>query len=165
VRLDFIETTLPGAVWLTPREKAWPLHLPDDLPETTENYAINQPGADLTPSQVADHMNAIEAFFPRRPAPVQWEYGSHDSYACYSIWIGATDLSKCHLCGCTLDSLYGGHVTRTGRLMWSAHVCKTCKAQHTGHIFTVLSQRMPEEFLTPEIRLWAERHPVSHPQK
>lgn len=166
VHLQFVETTVPGAVWLTPKDKVWDFMGQtqiDQLPETAENWQINQPGQDLTPSQVAEHMCEIEAFFPLRPKPfyVQWDWGGNecDPYAAYSLWAGRADSPGCFLCGAEMDHLYGGHVTRTGRLYWSARICKACSDRKGA--FDAMSRRIPDSLLTPEIRRWVERHPVA----
>lgn len=164
VRLEFVETTLPGALWLSPREKMWALSDVqfDDLPETANYWEINQPGTDLTPSQVADHMCEIEAFFPSRP-PKHWsDYGEHDPFESYTIWVGETQRTTCHLCGDPMEEASGMHCVRTGRIWWSAAACNVCRALHgADETFKALSRRLTQEFITPEIRRWIERHPCS----
>jgi hypothetical protein len=118
----------------------------------------------LTPSQVAEHLNAIEAFFPKRPEPYWHEYGQSDPYAIYTIWIGATPSERCHLCATSIeDRIYGGHVVRTGRVMWNARICKACDTKD-ARIFLELSVRMPPDLVTPQIAEWIARHPVQPEQ-
>lgn len=160
--LVFVETTLPGVVWLSPYQRCFDfVTRVAELPPTDQNWQVNQPGVDLTPSQVADHMNEIEAFFPKRP-PVQYgEWNDFDVYASYSIWVGETRPGACALCCHHLEPHYGGHGVSTGRLIWNARVCERCRTKCSpGEIFNVLSRHMPAEFITPEIRRWVERHPV-----
>lgn len=164
VRLQFVETTLPdGIVWLTPREKAWKFMstaAQDELDETTQNWQINQPGIDLEPSQVAEHLNAIEAFFPKRPEKRYSEYGEHDAFATYTLWIGTTERGKCYLCGAAIDRIYGGHYVRSGRVTWNGIVCKPCEGRCGGKVFETLTPMMPRHFLTPPIAEWIARHPT-----
>lgn len=162
--LRFVETALPGALWLTPEREAWSFmgwREIEELPQTTENWQVNQVGKDLTPPEVADHLNEIEAFFPKRPPAQQGEYGSFDIYGTYRLWVGETSPASCFLCRQHMEEPYGGHAIVTGRLHWNARICRACDAQYKGaDVFSALSVRMPSEFITPEISRWIERHPV-----
>lgn len=159
--LEFVETDLPGVTWLTPRQKAYEfIGRFEELEPTANNIQINQLGRDLTPSEVADHLNAIEAFFTKRP-PEQWSDDTRFDVACtYSIWIGETASDRCHLCRIELNRDYGGHIVRTGRVMWNARVCKSCGDR--SDVFTTLSPTLPQELITPEIAAWMAQHPAQN---
>lgn len=160
--LEFVETTLPGFCWLTPRRQSYELRLGAfaDLPETDQAWQVRQPGADLTPSQVADHLCEIEAHFPKRPPVQRSDWNDFDIANTYRIWIGETARGRCAMCGAAMEQPHGMHGITTGRLSWSASVCKGCSDQNSGSVFERMASRLPDELLTPEIRLWAVRHPA-----
>lgn len=161
-RLEFAETTLPGFCWLSPRRTTYEFRFIrfDELPESDQKWQVNQPGVDLTPSQVADHLCEIEAHFPKRPPVQRSDDSDYDIANTYRIWIGETERGRCAMCGGPREQPHGMHGIFTGRLYWSASVCEVCSAQHSGAAFELMAARLPAELLTPEIRQWAVRHPA-----
>lgn len=166
VTLRFVESTLYGGiVWHTPERDAWHFHgsTCGTDPTPVENWTVHQVGKDLTPSQVATHMNAIEAAFTTRPRAAYQCYGGPDCspHETYRLWIGEPSRDVCLICGNRDGAPHCGHGVSTGRLCWTAPACKKCRDEAEGaEIFDILSLLLPAEFKTPEILEWAARHPA-----
>lgn len=162
-KLDFVETELGDFRWLTPRDKAGGFHRVgrfDELPETEQVWQVNQPGTDLTPSQVAEHLCEIEGFFQKRPPVQRGDWHDFDIANSYRIWVGETPRGRCYMCGALMTQPHGMHGITTGRLSWSASVCRNCSDTHKGSVFDRVASCLPDELLTPQIRRWVASHPV-----
>lgn len=169
VKLRFIESTLPGPItWHSPERDSWSftrLSTAEMTEHAVADWTVHQKGNDLTPAQVAANMNAIEAVFTNRPRDA-YNYQERSLHHTYTIYVGCSESDVCLICGGPSDRKYRGHLVRTGRLHWHGTACKKCDEQaHGAEIFETLSRLMPAEFLTPEVRAWAERHPAPPEKK
>lgn len=165
VTLRFVESTIyAGIVWHTPERDAYHFRVSTYDQEATpvENWTVHQVGKDLTPSEVAAHMNAIEELITTQPPRVYQHCGpDYLPHHTYSLWIGEPSRELCLICGNREGAPHCGHGVRTGRLTWTAPACKSCSDAAEGtEIFDVLARLMPADLLTPEIRAWSERHPA-----
>jgi hypothetical protein len=174
VHLRFIDTTIRAYSWLSPvggwrdrdthfgKWQEWPeLPLPDD-------WKPNLPGRDMTASEIAVSMMAIEDLFPARPSQ-RWvsfdswyDDGTYtDDFATYAINVGRQPETGCMLCyqpiadeanrcRCTLSN---------GRIQWTATICDGCYVYHGEDRWERVKATGCSELLTPEIVEWIKRHP------
>lgn len=163
VGLRFVESTLPGGIiWNTPERDDFRRGVGQEVATRVETPIVHQVGKDLTPSEVAANMNAIESVITVQPPRVTEYYGTdYLPHHTYQLWIGESSRDTCLICGSHEGAPFHGYGARTGRLCWTGSVCLKCQAQANGvEIFDVLARLLPAELLTPEITEWAARHPA-----
>lgn len=162
--------------WHSPIERFPLVHerLANRVPYTSFTWKPNQAGKDLTPAEVARDLNTAETFFTERPGPRYTHDGGPYNDFAYSLYLGATDPTRCDLClsATPRPGAYGVHrkITPTGtpnhdgaRVAWFARACVTCEAGYRGRrlgcgndLFDVFP--VPAEPLADEhIRAWIER--------
>jgi hypothetical protein len=162
--LGFVESTFAeGTVWFSPRDKSWSFCRADELPAAAAAPVLHQVGKDLTAEEIADHLCEIEAFFTKPPDP-EFDRDGHrwDYHSTYRLYVGETG-DACHLCGAQNDDEQDRTrcCVSTGRLEWTATVCKTCRALYPdAEVFNVLKPKLPAALLMPAVRRWVETHPV-----
>jgi hypothetical protein len=172
--LYFVETRIatssdlwcwPSWTWHTPEDQ-WPREwrdwLPNEFPRPT-GLTTDAPGKDLTPSQVAAHLNTAEEFFPQRPPlrAIHFEYQTeHRDDFDYCLWVGRLN-RHCVFCGAENapvkddEKSYGSHHLRRGKVEWGAYACPDCKnKEDVWNRFP-----LPQSLLRDEaVQTWMQRH-------
>lgn len=111
------------------------------------------PGKDLTPEEVAEALNSVEA-------EIESKHWAADRY---HLVIGR-DEGECRFCDSTTEDRESYIVSR-GRLIWGSRACASCRKHYQqlgidyGNTMLIYSRfPLPKEFPTPAIGAWCERH-------
>lgn len=142
VRLDFLETTIEGFKWHTPRDKTWRINgiTNEDwvaAPCVTEDWKPNAKGRDMEPWEVAECLNICEVSLPNPGTRMIWEgrdYCGDSDNGKYKLFVGRSE-QVCEFCkrpavqkgdkpGLMDGSMH--HVSR-GNIEWSAWACESCQ--------------------------------------
>lgn len=154
--LEFVQTIIRGGpVWHTPwlkfyvyrgqRYSGYRLSIPLGLVRgADEEWSVYQAGRDMTPEEVARDLNTIEGFWTKRPAPYYTDYGGPFDDFKYKLYVGATDPSRCSLCGSFSEEPYRYGVSRSC-IEWSDHACKVCANlyKHSAKVFDLFPIPQP----------------------
>lgn len=160
VRLEFIESSLPGGItWHTPRQE-WqaiaPGLLSQQAPMPVMDWQPNQTGKDLSIVEAANALNLAEVFFPDRPSITTSPFGYCYIFD-YKFWLGRIEGSDCRLCG--REGELNTFVCSRDLFTWHDRACNAC-ADQSG-IFDLFP--FPDPMAAhPAIQEWHARHEQEH---
>lgn len=167
VDLQFLKSTITlfdgrSLVWHTPQREVWQLGVVlDDLFEHREvDWLPYRVGRELPPDEAARLLNLVESRISHDSYRPRYDFELDqdvDDFGTYQLYVGEAP-KLCGICGecAVLDSA----LCSTGRALWRAYVCPSCRKANPGSaLFRLLELRSPACLEQPNIAEWMRRHP------